>query len=141
MADLRRLIEIAPEAAQEARRVGSANEPRALKVRLKRSDPKVQELLGLVSELADTILIGDITVVREKLPGAEQAVLNKLQELGLPLDEFLPQVTRGASTPVAGSILSGLGFLRTFLPAVDPSLGDGIKKLEEVLLREKEKTT
>jgi hypothetical protein len=133
-----RTDEIAKEASQEAQRIGQQRTPRALKLRLKRSDPNVQELLRLAGELADTVLINDITIVREKLPGAEAAILQALRNCGVPIDEFMPQIKPGFSaTPAA--LAMGLGFLKTFVSAVDPKFADGIKRIENTLLAEAER--
>lgn len=135
----RRLAEIAAEAAQEGRRIASVQATGPVRIRLKKSSPQVQELISLVATLADMVLIGDITVMRNKVPGAQEAVLQALRNCGVPVDEFLPGVTAEIS-PATSAIETGLGFLRTFIPAVQPDLADKFRHLEEVLLTKAEET-
>jgi hypothetical protein len=125
-----------PEAMQEARRVAGAAKdasPTSVTIRLKRSDPRVRELVCLVDRLASEITTeSGLVIKRERISGATDAVMNALRRCGVPVDELL-RVAGISVEDRVGSFGIGLGVLSVFGGALGGPTRDAITRLKEQL--------
>jgi hypothetical protein len=123
---------VLPEALQEAKRLSApTSAPKTVRIKLKRSDPRVQELLRLVETLANEVHTeSGLVVTREKLAGSAEMFLAALRRCDVPIDDMLRDAGIVGADRM-GALDVGLGVMAAFGAAFGGKTRDAIKAMQE----------